>query len=582
MSDLVPLMGIETEYGIIREDAESPDPVEESMHLLKRCEVPSVFRAWSYRHENSHLDLRGYQVRSLAQDEEEDAFCAEDRKRPYSYWEMKCDRVLGNGARFYNDHTHPEYTTPECNGVLQLVAHDVAGERIVGECARLRNQDLGQNVVQLFKNNTDYSGHSYGTHDNFLIPRDLPFDELVEQVDIGGPSLVRAAAKNFRDVLIVVDPADYGRVMEAVRSADGAPLSLRFDLARKAMGHTADYDRTIANTLGEIKVDAAGSFIRGTSSSRWTPVLNKVGDLRYGENPHQAAAWYTTGPHGFGGAVVHQGKELSFTNLLDLDAAARIMMEFSEPAAVVVKHTNPCGVATGQSAADACIRAREGDPLSAFGGIVGLNRPIDLEVAQALTSTFIEAVIAPGLSADEETRAVLASKPNLRVVTASFDGLDHDRDVRSILGAWLVQDHDRVIEGALPWPTADGPRVVTRRAPTPEEWAALRFAWRVCGHVKSNTVIFTSADATLAIGAGQMSRVDAVRTAVLKAGDTLRGSVAASDAFFPFRDGLDVVAAAGATAVIQPGGSVRDEEVIAAADEHGLAMVFTGRRHFRH
>lgn len=412
--------------------------------------------------------------------------------------------------------------------------------------------------------------------------RDLPFDELVEQVDIGGPSLVRAAAKNFRDVLIVVDPADYGRVMEAVRSADGAPLSLRFDLARKAMGHTADYDRTIANTLGEIKVDAAGSFIRGTSSSRWTPVLNKVGDLRYGENPHQAAAWYTTGPHGFGGAVVHQGKELSFTNLLDLDTAARIMMEFSEPAAVVVKHTNPCGVATGQSAADACIRAREGDPLSAFGGIVGLNRPIDLEVAQALTSTFIEAVIAPGLSADEETRAVLASKPNLRVVTASFDGLDHDRDVRSILGAWLVQDHDRVIEGALPWPTADGPRVVTRRAPTPEEWAALRFAWRVCGHVKSNTVIFTSADATLAIGAGQMSRVDAVRTAVLKAGDTLRGSVAASDAFFPFRDGLDVVAAAGATAVIQPGGSVRDEEVIAAADEHGLAMVFTGRRHFRH
>ena len=180
MSDLVPLMGIETEYGIIREDAESPDPVEESMHLLKRCEVPSVFRAWSYRHENSHLDLRGYQVRSLAQDEEEDAFCAEDRKRPYSYWEMKCDRVLGNGARFYNDHTHPEYTTPECNGVLQLVAHDVAGERIVGECARLRNQDLGQNVVQLFKNNTDYSGHSYGTHDNFLIPRDLPFDDWVQ------------------------------------------------------------------------------------------------------------------------------------------------------------------------------------------------------------------------------------------------------------------------------------------------------------------------------------------------------------------------------------------------------------------
>ncbi|GJL78535.1 MAG: proteasome accessory factor PafA2 [Nitrospinaceae bacterium] len=179
MSDIVPLMGIETEYGIIREDVESSDPVEESMQLLQRCEIPSVFRAWSYRRENSHLDLRGFKVPSLAQDEEEDEFCAEDRKRPYSYWEMKCDRVLVNGARFYNDHTHPEYTTPECNSVFQLVTHDLAGERIVAECARLRNQDLGQNVVQLFKNNTDYSGHSYGTHDNFLIPRNLPFDDWV-------------------------------------------------------------------------------------------------------------------------------------------------------------------------------------------------------------------------------------------------------------------------------------------------------------------------------------------------------------------------------------------------------------------
>jgi phosphoribosylaminoimidazolecarboxamide formyltransferase/IMP cyclohydrolase len=410
---------------------------------------------------------------------------------------------------------------------------------------------------------------------------DLPFDKLIDEIDIGGPSLLRAAAKNFKDVLVVVDPADYRRVVEALRS-DGGSLSLRFELARKAYGHTADYDRTIAGTLGEIQVDASGVFTRGTTSSRWTPVLSKVRDLRYGENPHQAAAWYAQGPSGFGGAVVHQGKELSFTNLLDLDAAARIAMEFSEPAAVVIKHTNPCGAATGHSAVDAYIRAREADPLSAFGGIVGLNRPIDLELAHALTSTFIEAVIAPGLSADEETRAVLATKPNLRVVTATFDGLDQDRDVRSILGGWLVQDRDRVVEAAQEWPFADGPRVVTKRAPTADEWRALRFAWRVCSHVKSNTVIFTSADATLAVGAGQMSRVDAVRTAVMKAGDKLRGSVAASDAFFPFRDGLDVVASAGATAVIQPGGSVRDDEVIAAADDHGIAMVFTGRRHFRH
>jgi phosphoribosylaminoimidazolecarboxamide formyltransferase/IMP cyclohydrolase len=410
---------------------------------------------------------------------------------------------------------------------------------------------------------------------------DLPFDQLIDEIDIGGPSLLRAAAKNFRDVLVVVDPADYSRVMEALRT-DGGSVTMRFDLARKAYGHTADYDRTIAATLGEIKIDTAGTVTRGATSSRWTPVLSKVRDLRYGENPHQTASWYAVGPRGFGGAVVHQGKELSFTNLLDLDAAARIAMEFAEPAAVVIKHTNPCGVATGPDAAAAYVRAREADPLSAFGGIVGLNRPIDLETAQALVSTFIEAVVAPGMSADEETRAVLATKPNLRVVTASFDGLERDRDVRSILGAWLVQDRDRVIEAALEWPAADAPRVVTKRAPTPEEWTALRFAWRVCAHVKSNTVIFTTADATLAIGAGQMSRVDAVRTAVMKAGDRLRGSVAASDAFFPFRDGLDVVAAAGATAVIQPGGSVRDEEVIAAADERGLAMVFTGRRHFRH
>ena len=411
---------------------------------------------------------------------------------------------------------------------------------------------------------------------------DLPFDALIEEIDIGGPSLLRAAAKNFRDVLVVVDPTDYPKVLRAVESETGPTTAFRFELARKSFGHTADYDRVIASTLGEVHVDGQGAFERRGPSSRWTPVLSRIRDLRYGENPHQTASWYALGPRGFGGAVVHQGKELSFTNLLDLDAAARIALEFTEPVAVVIKHTNPCGVATGETPAAAYLRARDADPLSAFGGIVGLNRPIDLETAQALVSTFIEAVIAPGLSADEETRAVLATKPNLRVVTASFDSLDDVRDVQSILGAWLVQDRDRVIEAGQVWPTADGPRVVTRRAPTPEEWTALRFAWRVCAHVKSNTVIFTSADATLAVGAGQMSRVDAVRTAVLKAGDRLRGSVAASDAFFPFRDGLDVVADAGATAIVQPGGSVRDDEVIAAADERGLAMVFTGRRHFRH
>jgi len=311
--------------------------------------------------------------------------------------------------------------------------------------------------------------------------------------------------------------------------------------------------------------------------------MEKIRDLRYGENPHQLAAWYAESRQGFGAAAVHQGKELSFTNLLDLDAAARIALEFDDqPAAVVIKHTNPCGVATGGSLVEAYVRARDADPLSAFGGIVGLNRPIDVDTARALASTFIEAVVAPSLTDAAAVLEILKLKPNLRVVTATFDGLDDQRDARSILGSWLVQARDRVTETAAAWPAGETPRVVTKRAPLPEEWQALRFAWRVCAHVKSNSVIFTGADATIAVGAGQMSRVDAVNAAIMKAGDRLRGSVAASDAFFPFRDGLDAIAAAGATAIVQPGGSVKDAAVIAAADEHGLAMVFTGRRHFRH
>jgi phosphoribosylaminoimidazolecarboxamide formyltransferase/IMP cyclohydrolase len=422
---------------------------------------------------------------------------------------------------------------------------------------------------------------------------DIAFDDLVEEIDIGGPSLVRAAAKNFRDVLVVVDPADYALTLDALGAPGGPALSWRFELARKAIAHTADYDQVIARTLGDVRVDdASGAFTRSRGSEglpdRWQPALIKIADLRYGENPHQPGAWYaeqasghTTG-RGFGTALVHQGKALSFTNLLDLDAAARIALEFPEPAAVVIKHTNPCGVAVGATPAEAYVRAREADALSAFGGIVGLNRPIDVETAKALTSTFIEAVVAPGLEPVDEVLAILGAKANLRVVTTSFDGLKGERDARTILGAWLVQARDEVVEARGSWPDAALTRVVTKRQPTADEWAALQFAWRVCAHVKSNTVLFASRDRTVAVGAGQMSRVDAVNVAVQKAGGRLAGSVVASDAFFPFRDGLDAVAAAGATAVVQPGGSVRDADVIAAADEHGLAMVFTGRRHFRH
>ena len=411
----------------------------------------------------------------------------------------------------------------------------------------------------------------------------------IEEIDIGGPSLVRAAAKNFRDVLVVVEPSDYaaGARRGDVGAWGHSIVPFRPGAPRvRAHGGLRPDDRDDAGSGSGRR--GARDFLRDPAPTIdklpaiWTPRLTKIRDLRYGENPHQAGAWYAEEDAGFGGATVHQGKELSFTNLLDLDAAARIALEFDEPAAVVIKHTNPCGVATGENLADAYLRAREADPLSAFGGIVGLNRPIDAETARLLTATFIEAVIAPGISHPEVVLPILATKVNLRVVTATFTGLVHERDARSIMGGWLVQDRDRVPEANERWPGHDAARVVTRRGPTPDEWKALRFAWRVCAHVKSNTVIFTLPDVTLAVGAGQMSRVDAVKTAIMKAGDRLRGTVAASDAFFPFRDGLDSVAAAGATAVVQPGGSVRDAEVIAAADEHDLAMVFTGRRHFRH
>jgi phosphoribosylaminoimidazolecarboxamide formyltransferase / IMP cyclohydrolase len=438
---------------------------------------------------------------------------------------------------------------------------------------------------------------------------ETPFDELVEQIDIGGPSLLRAAGKNFRDVMVVVDPADYPRVLEEMAQPGGPSLAFKFELMKKAFAHTAQFDVLIAQTMQAITYQD-GEFLRRDDTH---PGI-QVRQLRYGENPHQKAAWVQGhGPNWQVKWETHQGKELSYTNLLDLDAAARIVLEFSEPAAVVIKHTNPCGTATGATIAEAYVRARDADPLSAFGGIVGLNRELDAETATALTSTFIEAVIAPSFTPD--AKAILAKRANLRVVTADFKAManlptlvgsgDHamGTEMRSFLGGMLHQEPDRVIEAREPWgspdprsPTPDprSPipdprpptpdlRVVTKRQPTTEEWTALRFAWRVCAHVKSNTIVFTSADRSLAVGAGQMSRVDSVKVAVMKAAPgSLEGSVVASDAFFPFRDGLDAVADAGATAVVQPGGSVKDAEVIAAADERGLAMVFTGRRHFRH
>jgi phosphoribosylaminoimidazolecarboxamide formyltransferase / IMP cyclohydrolase len=434
-----------------------------------------------------------------------------------------------------------------------------------------------------------------------------PFDALVEEIDIGGPSLLRAAAKNFEGVVVVVSPDDYPAVLQELDRPGGPSRAFRFDLARKAFAHTAAYDATIAATLDEVSVGPDGFARVGQAPGTWLPErlpvnLIKFRDLRYGENPHQRAAWYRLDQREQPPRIL-QGKELSFTNLLDLDAAARIVSEFDEPAASVVKHTNPCGAARADRIVDAYVRARDADQLAAYGGIVGLNRPVDGDTARAIVSTFIEAVIAPGV--EEAAVPILAGKRNMRVVVADPRSLlvpaegGIRLDLRSIFGGVLAQERDRVAEATRRWAPApaseagpDGVRVVSRRGPDNQEWEALRFAWRVCASVKSNAVIFTGTDRTLAIGAGQMSRVDAVKVAVMKASAApgsrdssarpLAGSVAASDAFFPFRDGLDAVAEAGATAVVQPGGSVRDAEVIAAADEHGLAMVFTGRRHFRH
>src|SRR5438874_937703 len=356
----------------------------------------------------------------------------------------------------------------------------------------------------------------------------VAFDELIEQIDIGGPSLVRAAAKNFRGVLVVVDPRRYGELVEQLDRDGGPTLEFRFALAQDAFAHTGQYDIAIASTLYDYAV-RAGNVVVEPRPRDPIPLglgfsLSKLRDLRYGENPHQKAALFEGFFERFTPWEMLQGKELSYTNLLDLDAAARVALEFAEPAAVVVKHTNPCGVATGASAADAYVRAREADSVAAYGGIAAIDRPIDAACAEALVSTFIEAVIAPAV--DAGARPILARKANMRVVVADFERLAADHpghdgeELRSTLAGVLVQQRDRVIEAREPWRAAalpDGVRVVTKRQPTAEEWDALRFAWRVCAHVKSNAVVFTDAQRTLAIGAGQMSRVDAVRVAVMKA-----------------------------------------------------------------
>ena len=405
------------------------------------------------------------------------------------------------------------------------------------------------------------------------------FDEVIENIDIGGPSMVRSAAKNFRDVAIVTSVEDYAAIAQEMAASGGElGLATRWRLAQKAFATTAAYDSAIAATLASTALsDNAKDFQLPTAASEFPAVLkfglNKAMDLRYGENPHQRAAMYSDGTGlGVANGKQLQGKELSFNNIVDLQAAWDLAQEFEETACAIIKHTNPSGCSTGKTLLEAYMRAKETDPVSAFGGVIGVNRVIDGAAAEEIAKLFVEAIAAPGYSA--EAKEKFAAKKNLRLVEVKASVQKFA--MKQVSGGMLVQDAD-----VRPLTEADL-KVVSSRQPTAEEMRALLFAWKVCKHVKSNAIVYAREGQTVGVGAGQMSRVDSCKIGAMKAILPLKGTVAASDAFFPFPDGVEEIAKAGATAIIQPGGSMRDQEVIDAANRLGLAMVLTGVRHFRH
>ena len=405
------------------------------------------------------------------------------------------------------------------------------------------------------------------------------FEEIIENIDIGGPSMVRSAAKNFQDVAIVTSPADYDAIAsELENSGNTLSLATKWRLAQKAFATTAAYDSAIASALERITVaDGKFDITHVIAPDAFPETLRlsfqKAFDLRYGENPHQKAALYSDGSgRGVANGKQLQGKELSYNNIVDLQAAWDLAQEFTEPVCAIIKHTNPCGTATGATLTEAYKRALECDPVSAFGGVIGVNRPVDAAAAEEMAKLFVEAIAAPSFDAD--ALAIFGKKKNLRLVEIA--DLQPKWVLKNVSGGVLVQDNDM-----RPLTEADL-KVVTKRAPTAEEMRALLFAWKVCKHVKSNAILYARDGQSVGVGAGQMSRVDSARIGAEKAVLPVNGTVAASDAFFPFPDGVEVIATNGATAIIQPGGSVRDNEVIETADRLGLAMVFTGVRHFRH
>jgi len=399
--------------------------------------------------------------------------------------------------------------------------------------------------------------------------------EMIENIDIGGPTLIRAAAKNYQDVAVVVSPDDYDAILKELKSGGGSlSPATHWRLARKAFRLTADYDRAISARLASIEIEE-GRFTDRTALL--PPVLDLRADLalpmRYGENPHQQAALYSSRERGIAGAEKLQGKDLSYNNLVDVDAGWQLSQEFGPPAAVIIKHTNPCGCAEAASQVESYRKAFECDPVSAFGGVLAFNRPLDEDTALEIARTFIEAIAAPDYSS--KALSILAAKKNLRLLRVTNPVADA-LVIKSISGGFLAQTADlHKLDRAQA-------QVKTDRAPSEDEWAALEFGWKISKHVKSNAIVFARAGQIVGVGAGQMSRVDSVKLAAMKAVLPLQGTVVASDAFFPFPDGVEEAARNGATAVIQPGGSVKDQEVIAAANRLGLAMVFTGVRHFRH
>jgi phosphoribosylaminoimidazolecarboxamide formyltransferase / IMP cyclohydrolase len=409
----------------------------------------------------------------------------------------------------------------------------------------------------------------------------LTAEELIENIDIGGPTMLRSAAKNFESVTVISDPSDYARVATELEAAKETSLATRVDLARKVFAATSRYDGVITTELE--RLSAASGHVELTERTllpeRVHISLRRQQELRYGENPHQAAALYVPAGrevHGLAAAKQLQGKELSYNNFVDLEAARSIAAEFKRPAAVIIKHNNPCGTAEQDTLRDAYLKAFASDPVSAFGGVLAFNKVVDAATAEEVAKLFAECIVAPGF--DDAAKAIFAAKKNLRLLELPTGGLEPEKELqlKRILGGMLVQQPDlgELKDSEL--------RTVTKRMPTADEMATMRFAWKVSKHVKSNAIVFAKDSATLGVGAGQMSRVDSVKIAVMKAQSPLIGSVVASDAFFPFPDGVEEAAKAGVTAVIQPGGSMRDNEVIAAADRLNLAMVFTGMRHFLH